>query len=430
MHRRTLFLLGLAMTVLAGVLFSCSPDLSGPGDDVQEDPRPELSLTVPVKANRLDGDGSLLTDPIRILVLDSLQHPVTGVDLRFTITSGAGRLYATDGEGQELTFTTDVNGSAGPRWRIAPGAENRLDVTLVEEAYRAESLFLYPWTRDGEEVLLLAFRWQPGNIIEFPYTHPPWTIPHDGRVLESNRFLTFSDASSDSIRIAFARQAEESMSEIFTAMEVDDPTGLGGLMLWPTVKIYTKKKSDQYNEQYTFSYGFLLYGIDSYPRLNLWPPRSVERFDNEIKHEVMHMVQYIYGVPYQMCPDWLMEGTAEYVSGGAFSPITTVAELDDWLAHPDHQVHPLDVRSISDYPEPYARTSGEYYPAFHLIVEYLMADAGLGRSLADVREMFRDLAAGRDFTAAFQEHMGISEGELRATLFDRLRAYRGGLSSP
>ena len=34
-------------------------------------------------------------------------------------------------------------------------------------------------------------------------------MPHDGRLLASNRFLTFSDASSDSVRIAFARLAEE-----------------------------------------------------------------------------------------------------------------------------------------------------------------------------------------------------------------------------
>ena len=59
---------------------------------------------------------------------------------------------------------------------------------------------------------------QRGNLGE-PLENPN-TIDYDGRVLESNHFLTFSDASTDEVRIDFASLAEISLS-IYTRRYVE-----------------------------------------------------------------------------------------------------------------------------------------------------------------------------------------------------------------
>lgn len=45
-------------------------------------------------------------------------------------------------------------------------------------------------------------------------------IEHDDRILETDNFLTFSDASSDEIKIIYSQMAEDAFEEIKQAFEI------------------------------------------------------------------------------------------------------------------------------------------------------------------------------------------------------------------
>jgi hypothetical protein len=188
-------------------------------------------------------------------------------------------------------------------------------------------------------------------------------------------------------------------------------------------KIWTyTKRTDDRGRQYTFNYGFLIYGVDS-PAYDRWGEDYRQRHHLEIAHEVMHTVQYKMGVFYQMCHDWFMEGIAESISGGAHPPIATLAELEEWIAHPYHTVNPIDIRSIPDFPEPYLSTSGTYYPLFHLTLDYLLSERGHGRGWLDVRSVLEEVAQTNDFTSAFERHLEIDTQFLRDNLYTLLREF-------
>ena len=64
-----------------------------------------------------------------------------------------------------------------------------------------------------------------------------------------------------------------------------------------------------------------------------------------------------------------------------------------------------------------------YYPMSQLAVEYLFSAEGLGKSPADARDIFMDVAEGINFATAFETHMGISVKEYEAEFFDRIDGY-------
>ena len=154
-----------------------------------------------------------------------------------------------------------------------------------------------------------------------------------------------------------------------------------------------------------------------------WPAYCLERFRNEVKHETMHMVQYLMGVYYDMCDDWFMEGIAEYISGGAHPPISTVEQLESWRTHPDHDVHPIDICSWEDFPPPYLRTSGGYYPMFHLAVEYLLDENGYGKKYSDVKHLFEDRVISTSFRSSFNKAMGMTTIYYKENFYDLIIEY-------
>ena len=127
----------------------------------------------------------------------------------------------------------------------------------------------------------------------------------------------------------------------------------------------------------------------------------------------MHTVQYLMGVHYPMCDDWFIEAIAEEISGGFVAPITNLSQLEAWLANPMFSVHPIDIHSTDDYPEPYLETSGRYYPMFHLIMSYLLSEHGLGKTYMDVKNMFAEITVTNDFSQAFSNHFGITTKVLK-----------------
>ena len=361
-------------------------------------------------------------NPISIQVLDEQEEPIADISVTFQVTSGDGELLLNDEQSTLFNIITDSEGVASIYWLPTEGTSNILNVSINEEGYSSEPLILCAILKFSNEVQLMSFSWFETNDIEFPSVLPPYFMEYDGRVLESNHFLTFSDASTDQVRLEFAILAETAFIEILDEFEINNGSELGILGRDSKIKIYTRQNYDQQPQQYTFDYGFLLYGTDS-PWMNVWYPGGYPRFKNEVKHEVMHMVQFLMGVSYPMCDDWFMEGIAEEISGGAHVTITTSQQLEDWIANPTFTVNPIDVHSTDDFPPPYMETSGQYYPMFHLIMEYLLSDRGLGRNYIDVKNMFSEIAESNDFPTAFLNHFGISTDELKQNLFDRLRNF-------
>ena len=179
--------------------------------------------------------------------------------------------------------------------------------------------------------------------------------------------------------------------------------------------------------QMAFPYGFLLFGKDSETFAN-WPEKMKPRFDKEVKHETMHVMQFLLGVlpndefPRHEPDKWFNEGIAEYVSGGFFIPVHTKEELAQWRLDPYH-INPIGIQEWSDLPGPMERV-GEYYPLFHLAVKYLLDERGMGKKLSDVKNMFSLLAENEtDFSEAFEIHMGISLSEFKESFFERMSTY-------
>lgn len=127
-----------------------------------------------------------------------------------------------------------------------------------------------------------------------------------------------------------------------------------------------------------------------------------------MKHELVHVVQFALGSG-DASPwgdSWFAEGVAEYLSGRSFPPIRDQEELKAWFADPIH-VNPILVRTYWD-PIPDGAPVGDYYPMFGLAVTYLLDQKGLGKTPANVKELFVDMARGIEFSHAFQAQMGLT----------------------
>jgi hypothetical protein len=91
---------------------------------------------------------------------------------------------------------------------------------------------------------------------------------------------------------------------------------------------------------------------------------------------------------------------------------------------------------LKSYSQITSPDAGEHfhYPMFQLAVEYLMDEDGQGRSPADARDVFIDVAEGASFEAAFEDRMGISLTDYERDFFDLMEEYlpqyRNPLFSP
>lgn len=372
--------------------------------------------------------GDTLPDQLVIKILDNNQSPLTNTQVHFRLSSDSGLIIHNGQSSKTVTVFSDSKGECRVAWLLGESGENHLAVSLFENYPDNEPLTITALPFGPDRILLLSMRWLHSEEILFPYNREPWYLDHDNRMLESEHFITFSDYSSDEVKQNFAQLAEKAFYEVLEALEISDGIELGVEGFESKVKIYTRKSNDTPPNQYTFSYGFLIYGKDSYLRSSVWPERAMIRFDNELKHEVVHMVQYLLGAHYGLCHDWFMEGIAEYLSDGAFYPITSGHELDSWIDNPLHQVNPLDIRSIEDYPEPYSQTSGEYYPMFHLVLDYLMGENGLNGTTLQIKNVLIETGRTNDFPTSFSQSYGISEDVLKEDLFQKLAEYLAQVS--
>ena len=258
-------------------------------------------------------------------------------------------------------------------------------------------------------------------ISEIPFYIDYEKIEHDDRILETDNFLTFSDASSDDVKITYSQMAERAFDEIKQAFEIQSSEELGIENDNRGTKITIF--SDRYlnHNNMAFSTGFLLIALDS-PIAVSWfggdETKLQEWYQRNVKHETMHVMQWLLGLDWdsklpwsqrwgKTWPEfWFSEGIAEYISGGAFNPIETIDQVNAWREDPQH-INPIHVRRSDDSPVPDSRI-GEYYPMFGLAVRYLLDENGLNKSFADVKEMYLDMRKTSSFRESFEKSMGIS----------------------
>lgn len=264
-------------------------------------------------------------------------------------------------------------------------------------------------------------------------------IKHDDHILETDNFLTFSDASSDEIKIIYSQMAEGAFAEIKQAFEIQSSEELGIFSDNRSTKITIF--SDRYlnHSNMAFPIGFLLIALDS-PSASSWfgGDQSQLRawYQRNVKHETMHVMQWLFGLDWNSRWPWLQrwgrtwpefwfsEGIAEYISGGVFSPIETIDQVNAWRENPQH-INPISIHRSTDAPVPDSQI-GEYYPMFGLAVRYLLDENGLGKTFIDVKKMYLDMRKTVSFRVSFEKFMGISVNYYEAHFFELIADFLPG----
>lgn len=353
-----------------------------------------------------------LAEPIVVKILDQYEKPVKNLDVHFEIIAGGGSLNKTKAR-------TDDEGLAELRSRLGSGAYQQIKVSVDDLYYVAKYAFIYAET---EFVIVNnpEAKWISG--IDF-VTGNGSRIPHDNRILESAHFLVFSDASSDDVKQQYSNMAEESLSELLVAFDISGPEELGinSQDTQTKIRIYCSKDREVY--MHAFAYGFILYDIDHQAWQSSWAPRRWLSYRNIVKHETMHVVQFLLGpgVDGEWGDAWFGEGIAEYVSGGSFYHVENISQVLAWRLDETH-INPINIRTYWDE-IPDGANAGKYYPMFGLAVEYLLDKKGQGKTLLDVKEMFIKTAEWNDFDLAFETYMGMSIAYYKAHFYDLVTEY-------
>jgi len=244
-------------------------------------------------------------------------------------------------------------------------------------------------------------------------------LSYDNRVLETEKVLTFSDASTDETKIRYAEMTEVSLAEIKELFDIKNSAELGIVDMNTKLKIYSKCNGN--HPQAALENGFILYALDS----SFWgnqpdnDPEFYNWYQRMVKHETMHVVQFKLGGIYGRVWAWFTEGVAEHISGGAFTPISCWPEVVEWQQIENH-VNPVSVERLDQIPQ---NVWGEHYPLFGLAVRFLLDPAGRGRTIKDLKTMFADMGEGMGFVEAFELHMGISLEYYETHFWELMQAY-------
>ena len=243
-------------------------------------------------------------------------------------------------------------------------------------------------------------------------------LTHDNRVLETDNFLVFSDASEDWAKIRTGETAEDAWVMISGHFQID-PEDLGIRDIHSKIRVYSKRQDDTCGSNAYYN-GFTVPATDGPV-----PSFCIELIPTILKHEFTHVTQFRLGGLYDRVWDWFTEGVAEHVSGGVYQAILCWPELDAWRQDPGH-VNPITIQyleQIPDYDTIDWLCREQYYPVFAVAVRYLVDPKGHGKTYVDVKNMFRDIGNGMTFTQAFEIHMGLPVSTYEEHFYEWMEAY-------
>ncbi len=365
-QRMPLLLLLLACGAFAG----CNRDVDW------DDPRlPDFVLVS--GHNQSAAANALLPDPIVVRLLDNDRNPLAGERVYFRVVAGGGAVGRSEA-------VTDNAGEASVAWQIGAGPDQIMKASLTDDTAATYAVYVYANSR-----LTSAIGWTR-DIDFYAYGRKH---DHDNRILESPHFLVFSDSASDDARVIFAKMAEESLAELFRAFALESTDALSLTFADSTSKIKIFSIKDADIDQVAFRFGFILYGHDS---LNF------QRWGNddfwlrrEIKHETVHVMQWLFGLDArgmvsEPWPEvWFTEGIAEYISGGAFPPITNLEQWEQWYGRSDH-TNPIAIHQWGDFTGP-LRANGRVLPRLQPGRALPAGQPRGGPDALDVKAMFADM---------------------------------------
>lgn len=418
----------LALLLVPAVPGACADSAIGPEAADTNPPGSQVAVLVVSGADQAGSEGSLLPEPIVVRVTREDGTPAADAPVRFSVIHGEGVV------GREVSWTphrtldvrTDAQGLAQAKWRLGSSPDHILKVSIPWEStgtptsYTGSSAYVFA----GMEARI-SIEWTKGQ----EFRAADRVIPHDGRILETPDFLTFSDASSDDAKVVFAALAEESLHEILMAYGLSSPADLGIDTTDSSTKlrIYSNRTFQYDTLAYSFRFGFVAGGEDS----------GVYGSDAELRQVVKHELAHVFAMLFATVgsdvhgfwlPDvWFAEGLAEHTAGGSREPIRTLQDVNAWRADPDH-LDPIHIRAWADFPSAVLERSNgfEYYPMFDLAVRYLLDEAGLGKTYGDVRSMCEQIRAGDSFSHAFEANMGISVDDFEERFYGLIASYLGG----
>jgi hypothetical protein len=247
------------------------------------------------------------------------------------------------------------------------------------------------------------------------------TLLHDGVPVESDHFIVYSNYSSQLARAEVSARAEALWPEILEHYAVED-SDFTWLDAYDSHKIHLFADYGVMNQSgLAYRDGAIMRAVDHANYDQFYTEESYRRV---LKHEISHVVEFLLigtFVHRQANDVWLREGGATY-SGGAGSPIDTVAKLDAWraaMANVPGAGNPIGVHVWSDFPAEIlaANRTIEYYPLFQLATRILVEPEGNGTTMADLVALYDDLGAGVDFPTAFQSRFGISLVQFELAFF-------------
>lgn len=395
------------LLVAAGI--ACS------GNGTEEPEQPSRAIQVASGNYQTGGADVPLVEPVVFRVTRTSGAPLPGALVRFRVISGGGQVGAAEA-------TSDAQGLAATTWTAGTGLDPLLRAESRDEDDRVCTAYAYANTE-----LRLETAWISGVTFYRNFSEP---VGHDGRIFESNAILTFSDTSSEEMKVLFSKSAEEDLREVMASLTVAAPSELGISGIDPStkIKIYAKRRPPYDTGTWIGAQNpAIMFDAIDCQRLSSDLAANHLYVRRGLKHEITHMVQLLIVGPQNVVhswpPSWFNEGLAEHESGGVAAypaPITTVEQLDAWFADPDHTRNPLDIQDFEDIP---ANQGGQYYALFGLVVDFLLDPQGGGRTGADVKALLLELVQSHDFAGAFADHMGMSVATLHDNLRDVLAAW-------
>ncbi len=248
------------------------------------------------------------------------------------------------------------------------------------------------------------------------YSRETW--PHDGNPVTYGDFVVYSDAAAPDARLAMAEIADELWLDLLPRFEVDE-----GDLIYPpdreNIDIYVYK--DRFPQQWgmrAYQAGLIAWSLDHDQRQT-----DDEHYLPVVEHELVHVLETLLkgrdSTIEPMVDTWFSEGLAEAVAGGTSGgPIRGHDQLSDLLASHNGQ-NPIALKRDTHY----VPDNTFHYPMFQLAVEYLLDERGGGRTLADARDLFIDMAEGATFEEAFGAHMGVPLDTYEAEFFTRIDEY-------
>ncbi|MCP3990604.1 MAG: hypothetical protein GY724_16110 [Actinomycetia bacterium] len=247
------------------------------------------------------------------------------------------------------------------------------------------------------------------------YDRASW--PHDGDRIETANFVVFSDSAHLDARREVGTVAEEAWAEVLDEFSVE-PEMLKFPAGQTKIDLLAYRDPDLRDCTACADYGYLVvYSLDH-------PDHTTEAqyYRAVMKHEVVHVLHNLLTGNRGRFDVWFIEGLAEAVSGGTTGgPIRGLDQLED-LTSTYGRPSPIAFKRDFQISSPDARNQF-HYPMFHLAIEYLLDDDGLGRSLDDMRNLIIDVGEGSAFAAAFESRIGIDLDEYEARFFELMDDY-------